>query len=111
METASGTVPERREVRGMAQDRSTGPEQGAGPERDAGPGRGRELRVDGERFTVTERDGSPGVYDFAWESGPNEGYGFTSAVHGADALDTGELIDAARNFLEQVDPATGYIGD
>ncbi|MER5281117.1 hypothetical protein ABT025_36055 [Streptomyces sp. NPDC002809] len=69
------------------------------------------LDVDGERFTVTRRAGSPGVYDFDWDSGPNQGYGFTSAVHGAAAMDRAQLEDAARGFLEQVDPATGYIED
>ncbi|WP_393053586.1 hypothetical protein [Streptomyces sp. LN549] len=69
------------------------------------------LNVDGERFTVTRRAGSRGVYDFDWESGPNPGYGFTAAVHGAAAMRREELEDAARGFLKQVDPATGYIGD
>ncbi|MEE4493007.1 hypothetical protein [Streptomyces sp. BE230] len=69
------------------------------------------LNVDGERFTVTRRGGSPGVYDFDWESGPNPGYGFTAAVHGAVAMDRAGLEEAARGFLKQVDPRTGYIGD
>lgn len=69
------------------------------------------LNVDGEKFIVTRRPGGPGVYDFDWESGPNPGYGFTAAVHGAVAMHREQLEDAARNFLEQVDPATGCIGD
>jgi hypothetical protein len=42
-----------------------------------------DLVVDGARFTVTERPGRRGVHDFVWQSGPNPGYGFTMAAHGA----------------------------
>ncbi|WP_406458248.1 hypothetical protein OG782_35655 [Streptomyces sp. NBC_00876] len=69
------------------------------------------LIVEGERFTVTRRPGSPGVYDFEWDSGPNEGYGFTTAVHGALSLDRAALEEAARGFLSQVDPATGWLAE
>ncbi|MER6997701.1 hypothetical protein [Streptomyces sp. NPDC000410] len=67
--------------------------------------------VDGARFTVTERPGSPGVHDFVWQSGPNPGYGFTMAAHGAGPLGRADLEQAARDFLSQVDPATGYLAD
>lgn len=53
--------------------------------------------------------GEPGVYDFRWTSGPNQGYGFGSAGHGSGGMRDGELEDAIRNFLNQVDPTTGYI--
>lgn len=69
------------------------------------------LDVDGERFTVTRRAGSPGAYDFEWDSGPNAEYGFTSAAHGGVSLGRAELEESARVFLQQVDPATGYLAD
>lgn len=65
--------------------------------------------VDGEQFDVSTRAGEPGVYDFRWTSGPNEGYGFGSAGHGGGGMTDAELEDAIRNFLSQVDPTTGYI--
>ncbi|MFF1922576.1 hypothetical protein ACFVW8_18650 [Streptomyces sp. NPDC058221] len=70
-----------------------------------------ELTVDGERFTVTRRAGSPGVYDFDWKSGPNTGYGFMTAVHGGASLERTALEEAARGFLREVDPATGYLAE
>ena len=45
--------------------------------------------------------GEPGVYDFRWTSGPNQGYGFGSAGHGSGGMRDGELEDATRNFLNQ----------
>ncbi|MFD5897421.1 MULTISPECIES: hypothetical protein [unclassified Streptomyces] len=71
--------------------------------------RGRTLVVDGERFEVTERPEELGTYDFTWLSGPNPGYGFTSAVWPPMALSVPELEEAARDFLKQVDPTTGHI--
>ena len=62
--------------------------------------------VDGEQFNVSERAVEPGVYDFRWTSGPNEGYGFGSA---GGSMTDAELEDAIRDFLSQVDPITGYI--
>ncbi len=67
------------------------------------------LVVDGERFDVTQRPEQPGTYDFTWLTGPNPGYGFTSAASPARALSIPELEASARNFLEQVDPTTGHI--
>ena len=58
--------------------------------------------VDGEQFNVSERAGEPGVCDFRWTSGPNEGYGFTSAGHKGGGMTDAELEDAIRNFLSQV---------
>ena len=74
-----------------------------------------EIEVDGERFSVVEREF--GTYDFTWLTGPNPGYGFSTAgrTHGggvgyaARQLGDGELADAIRSFLAQVDPATGFI--
>ncbi|MFE3247254.1 hypothetical protein [Streptomyces sp. NPDC059209] len=67
------------------------------------------LTVDGERFEVTDRPGERGTYDFVWLSGPDPGYGFTSAVHPAVALSVTELKESVRDFLKQVDPVTGHI--
>lgn len=71
----------------------------------------RELYVDGQRFEVTERSGVPGQYDFDWVSGPNRGYGFTSASSDGSSRTKLELEDAARHFLSLIDPVTGYIED
>ncbi|MFF9915304.1 hypothetical protein [Streptomyces sp. NPDC013457] len=67
------------------------------------------LMVDGEAFEVTGRPDELGTYDFTWLSGPNPGYGFTSAVQPARALSEPELRSSARDFLKQVDPTTGHI--
>lgn len=67
------------------------------------------LVVDGERFDVRERSGRPGQYDFDWVSGPNPGYGFTSATSNGQPQTAVELEDAIRNFLAQVDPEAGCI--
>ncbi|MFG2894954.1 hypothetical protein [Streptomyces sp. NPDC048248] len=67
------------------------------------------LMVDGEKFEVSKRPGQRGTYDFTWLTGPNPGYGFTSAVQPARALSIPELEESIRDFLGQVDPATGYI--
>jgi hypothetical protein len=66
-----------------------------------------DLIVDGETFTVTNR--APGVYDFVWVSGPNAGYGFSSSHSNHEAQDRAELEASARDFLEMVDPQTGFI--
>lgn len=68
-----------------------------------------QLSVDGEIFSVNMREGEPGTYDFIWESGPNKGYGFSvgSSIHAPVGVDV--LEDYARNFLENVDPDTGFI--
>ena len=66
--------------------------------------------VDGEQFDVSQRVHEPGVYDLRWISGPNEDYGFASAKYGGGRQTDAELEDTIRNFLSQVDPATGYIG-
>jgi hypothetical protein len=65
--------------------------------------------VDGEHFDVTERTSERGVYELRWVSGPNDGYGFAACSHGSEPLSDEELEDAVRNFLSQVDRATGYI--
>ena len=51
----------------------------------------------------------PGRYRYAWLSGPNRGYGFTSQTSNNATLDTGHHRAAIRDFLRRVDPETGYL--
>ena len=67
------------------------------------------IEVDGQLFEVSARADRPGQYDFAWLSGPNPDYGFSSASSDGSAMTAGDFEDAIRNFLAQIDPATGYI--
>ncbi|MGW4479381.1 hypothetical protein [Rhodococcus triatomae] len=83
------------------------------------------LTVDGETFTVSLRPGEPGACDYAWESGPNEDYGFSSFQGTAfgsiqdrastpstiEPITVDEHRESIRNFLGQINPETGYIGD
>jgi hypothetical protein len=50
-----------------------------------------------------------GQYDFAWLSGPNKGYGFSTTRLDGGAMSEREIEASIRNFLVQVDPGTGYI--
>ncbi|MEV6418028.1 hypothetical protein [Kribbella sp. NPDC051718] len=65
------------------------------------------VEVDGELFDV--RVDAPGHYHFDWISGPNPGYGFSSATSDASALSAAAMEESIRSFLKQVDPTTGYI--
>jgi hypothetical protein len=67
------------------------------------------IEVDGEVFAVVARGDRPGQYDYAWTSGPNAGYGFSSASSDGRLSTTADHEEAIRNFLSQVDPETGYI--
>lgn len=69
-----------------------------------------ELVVDGARFVVTRRPGSPGTYDFHWTSHP-ESYGFTVGGNSEWRPDPGEMTEEIRSFLSQVDDRTGYLPD
>ena len=69
-----------------------------------------ELVVDGERFVVSRRPGSPGTYDFDWISHP-ESYGFTIGAHAEWRPDPNEMTEEIRSFLSQVDNETGYLPD
>lgn len=51
----------------------------------------------------------PGQYDFAWLSGPNEGYGFGSTSSNGSPLSQTQMEAMVREFLAQVDLATGFI--
>ncbi|MCX5044041.1 hypothetical protein OG921_12765 [Aldersonia sp. NBC_00410] len=75
------------------------------------------LTVDGETFMVTIRPDEDNVYDYEWETGPNP-YGFSSSVRVAgdpNAVIPPQSVDnhrsAIRNFLDLINPETGYIGD
>ncbi|GAA3240512.1 hypothetical protein ACFO1B_08705 [Dactylosporangium siamense] len=65
------------------------------------------LAVDGESFALSPNEF--GGTDYAWLSGPNPGYGF--GVSPTRSLSLDEHMENIRNFLAQVDPATGYIED
>jgi hypothetical protein len=68
----------------------------------------RPLEVDGEVFSVSvDRGGT----HYEWMSGPNPGYGFTVGPTRARPMSLDEHRALARDFLAQVDPATGYIED
>ncbi len=68
------------------------------------------LEVDGEVFDVIPA-GGPGAYHYTWKSGPNEGYGFSSALSIPRPLSREEHRQGIRNFLDMIDPRTGYIED
>lgn len=68
-----------------------------------------QLTVNGELFEVSYDLNQPGAYHFVWLTGPNPGYGFTSRASSHTRQPQQMLIDSAINFLEQVDPQTGYI--
>lgn len=83
------------------------------------------LTVDGEVFTVRIRPEEPVACDYAWDSGPNDGYGFSSFQHIAFAsiqdragtpstiepMTVDEHRESIRDFLRQINPDTGYLGD
>jgi hypothetical protein len=65
--------------------------------------------VDGEDFEITSSLERPGQYHYDWVSGPNPGYGFSSASSDGRPSTIDDHEEAIRNFLRQVDPETGYI--
>ena len=67
------------------------------------------VEVDGEVFEVVARRNRPGQYHFAWVSGPNSDYGFSSGTSDRRAMSNTEIEASIRDFLAQVDPETGYI--
>jgi hypothetical protein len=60
-----------------------------------------ELVVDGEKFVVTRRAGSSGIYDFAWTSHPAS-YGFTIGSNADWHPDRAELAEQIRSFLSNI---------
>ncbi|MGW6376360.1 hypothetical protein ACWFRB_09885 [Rhodococcus sp. NPDC055112] len=83
------------------------------------------LTVDGEVFTVRLRPEEPGACDYEWVSGPNKGYGFSSSQRVAfysiqdragtpsalQPISVDEHRESIRDFLSQINPETGYLGD
>ena len=65
-----------------------------------------ELEVDGEVFEVVYSSSRGSHY--SWVSGRNPGYGFGSSGPKPATLDDHRA--AIRDFLEQIDPETGFIG-
>jgi hypothetical protein len=63
------------------------------------------VEVDGELFAVTQV--AEGDNGYIWLNGPNHGYGFGESGPRNRSLD--EHRRAIRNFLDQIDPETGYI--
>ncbi|MEH0935478.1 hypothetical protein [Micromonospora psammae] len=68
------------------------------------------LTVDGQQFRVRVRAEDPGTYDFDWLSGPHD-YGFGLSRSGDHAMSLPEMEEAVRDFLAQIDPATGYLAE
>ena len=66
------------------------------------------LVVDGEVFDV-RRSGRRGQVDLTWVSGPNPGYGFSSARSDGSWPDVAQLEESIRDFLAGIDPATGHL--
>ena len=58
---------------------------------------------------VTTQPDRPGQYHYAWISGPNPDYGFSSASSDGRPSTMVDHEEAIRNFLSLVDPETGYI--
>jgi hypothetical protein len=68
------------------------------------------MTVDGQEFRIRARAEEPGSYDFDWLTGPHE-YGFGISRSDGSDMSLPEMEDAVREFLAQLDPATGYIED
>jgi hypothetical protein len=77
---------------------------GVAPEADATPAT--EVECDGETFEL--RSDQRGGTHYAWLSGPNAGYGFTTSPTVDDVEQHRENI---RSFLSMIDPETGYIAE
>jgi hypothetical protein len=67
------------------------------------------VTVDEEVFDVMTQPDHPGAYHYAWISGPNPDYGFSSASSDRRPSTMVDHEEAIRNFLSLVDPETGYI--
>jgi pimeloyl-ACP methyl ester carboxylesterase len=67
------------------------------------------VEVDGQAFDVAARRDRAGHYRFDWVSGPNPGYGFSSARSDGQPFSDADIEQSIRDFLAMVDPETGYI--
>ncbi len=65
------------------------------------------VTVDGEVFAVRDLGDRGTQYD--WLSGPNPGYGFGTS--GAAGLTVEQHRAHIRDFLAQIDPSTGFLGE
>ena len=76
---------------------------------DAQVGHERLLGVGGESFRVRlrPRHGPLFEYDYEWLTGPNAGYGF--GMSGPFEQSDDEHRAQFRDFLADIDPATGYL--
>src|SRR4051794_33614600 len=63
--------------------------------------------VDGERFAAYQY--ADGGWNYEWLTGPNEGYGFGRSGPPIASMD--EHRQSLRDFLQGIDPATGYLAD
>jgi hypothetical protein len=68
------------------------------------------ITVDGQDFRIRVRADDPHTYDFDWLNGPHE-YGFGMSRPAGPAMSRPEMENAVRDFLSQIDPATGYLAD
>jgi hypothetical protein len=101
------TAPHRT-VRGMNGDGSPEAVPGVWPGAEgAAEVRSPAIEVDGETFAVSPNPS--GGTDYTWLSGPNPGYGFGVSPTPDPSL--AEHAENIRDFLAQIDPATGYIED
>ena len=70
------------------------------------------VEVDGEVFDIVAAGpDNPGAYHYTWVSGRDPEYGFTSAWSDRRTPTTAEHHESIRDFLAQIDPATGYLAD
>jgi len=65
------------------------------------------MDVDGESFEL--RQNGRGGTNYDWLSGTNDGYGFGASPTEGSSLD--DHRQRIRDFLNGIDPATGFIGD
>ncbi|UMG93165.1 hypothetical protein [Nocardioides sp. TF02-7] len=65
------------------------------------------VEVDGERFSF-QPDGSSGTH-YTWLTGPDPDYGFSSSP--TTGWTAHQHVANIRDFLSQIDPATGYLGE
>ncbi|MFJ4109832.1 hypothetical protein [Oerskovia enterophila] len=62
------------------------------------------MTVDGQVFTVEDRPHEPGRYDFHWENGPIEGYGFSIGTSTREPLSEDALRREIQGFVEDYEP-------
>ncbi|MFF3063819.1 hypothetical protein ACFVQ3_04600 [Oerskovia sp. NPDC057915] len=62
------------------------------------------LTVDGQEFTVTDRPHEPGSYDFSWQNGPIEGYGFSIGTSTREPLSEDVMRREITGFVEGYEP-------